>query len=585
MKRLAFSRLSIHKQLFITFSLIISVIVAALLITVSLVQAQNVKENHSRELSRRGASVSRELDSLLENMESVKRQFMYDADTMNYYHQYLTEDEVVAQSVAFSEINHQLYRAIAGSIPQVYLLSIYGENGSVIVARGGRTYTCLSNETLTEMGLFGGEFENGKRIITPSQSGDEQVVRLVTPFVTPKDSKTRAVIEVQMQYEAFTDVIEAAKWNTLCEIYVVDRMTGEVIYPWALEADVCSIYPDGVSETDKGLSGRKELYAGVNSSYCNWTVIVTEQDTAYNQSIYQIRATVLLVGILSLWAILCLVYMLSKKITAPLGALSDEFKGIMLENLSEVSTHQERTYSEFDELRDSFEVMRQNLNQAILDNIEVRREQMQTELLTLQSKMHPHFVNNVLASIRILLMQGDAAAADSMCRSLTGMLSYTQGDYEGLVAIEDELSYCENYINLMELRHNGKIAYHVDISKEHRNLQIPKMVIQPLVENSIKHGMMGNPIEIYVTVQVTGDCFAISIRDNGCGFEHARIPQDVEEDPEHGIGLKNIKARLKLIYGESGVLHIDSVPGKTTVTIRGKMMEAHRDENDENCDC
>ncbi len=199
---------------------------------------------------------------------------------------------------------------------------------------------------------------------------------------------------------------------------------------------------------------------------------------------------------------------------------------------------------------------------------EVRAAELQTSLArsqleNLKLQLHPHFLFNTLNAISAVMYE-DVAKADAMMAQLSDFLRLvldSSGVHE--VPLERELAVERMYVDIMKTRLESRLSLDVDVDPELRGAAIPFMVLQPLLENSIKHGLSpdSNGLEISVTARRQGDATVIAVRDNGLGLRDGTSERH---------GLANVRERLAHMYGDSAAFSIGPAPGggtEATLTI------------------
>jgi sensor histidine kinase YesM len=192
-----------------------------------------------------------------------------------------------------------------------------------------------------------------------------------------------------------------------------------------------------------------------------------------------------------------------------------------------------------------------------------RKDLATAELKTLRAQVEPHFLYNSLAHVTTLIDQ-DPAKAKLMVERLIALLrSNVEGSRDNVSTLGRELSGVENYLGILKIRMGARLEFSVNADDAARNVIVPPMVLQPLVENAIKHGIepkiAGGQIE--VEAHVVGNAARIEIRDNGLGFGAANTAST-------GTGLANLKARLKATCGDKAKLAIGETPGGgVTITL------------------
>lgn len=214
------------------------------------------------------------------------------------------------------------------------------------------------------------------------------------------------------------------------------------------------------------------------------------------------------------------------------------------------------------------ESLKYNINKNYISQV----KQKQAELSALQAQIKPHFLYNMLEVIRMCsLSNGNKDVAD-MIYSLAGMFRYSTYNNGSMVSINQEIKYCKMYLDLCCARYRGILDYKINTSDDIKEYIVPKFILQPVVENSINHGIIkdsdNNLIEI--NIQKENQYIEISISDNGLGMSDEnleKIKQNLKKDLQKigSIGLMNINSRLNLKFGENYGLYISSELNRGTI--------------------
>ena len=203
--------------------------------------------------------------------------------------------------------------------------------------------------------------------------------------------------------------------------------------------------------------------------------------------------------------------------------------------------------------------------QIELSNIEnFKAMAKEAELKALQTQINPHFLFNALHTISSFV-RIEPDRAREIIINLSTYLRYNLENFSRLLSLKDELSQVEAYINIEKARFGDKIKVIYNIPEKYMNIQLPSLIIQPLVENSIKHGILkrreGGTIAISVSENKAE--YIISIEDDGVGIEQSII-DGIDDKIEKNIGLKNVHNRLKILYGKG--LNIKKLERGTKIT-------------------
>lgn len=204
----------------------------------------------------------------------------------------------------------------------------------------------------------------------------------------------------------------------------------------------------------------------------------------------------------------------------------------------------------------------------IHENYEVKLIQKDTEIKALNAQLNPHFIYNTLNVINWTCLEGNQEATSQMLVNLSKMLRYTSyhsGMYE---LLKNDIQWLEQYLYIMQFRFAGKFDVILDIPENLMNLKVPKLFLQPFVENAVVHGFQEvleqGILEIHGEEEESSVAFYVE--DNGCGMTQEKIKEIMEGNPD-SIGIANVNQRIKILYGSQYGVECHSQVGEGTCVI------------------
>lgn len=236
-------------------------------------------------------------------------------------------------------------------------------------------------------------------------------------------------------------------------------------------------------------------------------------------------------------------------------------------------------------IQDSLNALRNNaeIERALMaervKNLEMAGLLRNAELSALQARINPHFLFNTLNTGIQLAVVEEADKTRNYLERLTRLMRYSFRDLEAPVALSEEIECLQSYLYLMSIRFPGVFTFRVSVESPAERAIMPKMIIQPLVENAIRHGLRDKTEGAALTVQadLQGEDLRILIEDNGTGIADDRVQEifqaasegrDTKNDDHGGLGFANVIRRLRLFSGKEGVIEISPVkPSGTRITI------------------
>ena len=278
------------------------------------------------------------------------------------------------------------------------------------------------------------------------------------------------------------------------------------------------------------------------------------------------------IGVLFLSALVLLIsfipaYYMAKRVNQPLADLEHAMTKV---GYGEFDT-QVGVYAddEISRLSKGFNSMVQHIRQLIDEIIQEKTLKKEAEINSLQYQITPHFIYNTLNSIRFAAVMQGAKNIGKLLEMFVDLLQVSSNKKGSFLRLEDEIKTLQNYVGLQQFRHMDSFAVQYDIAEELKNFVVPRLILQPLVENSILHGPSGQKkfCKIYIRAILREKDLILMVEDDGQGMAREkiyRIQETREVSPEHynHIGIKNIQERLQLYYGDRGRLDYES-DGKT----------------------
>lgn len=261
---------------------------------------------------------------------------------------------------------------------------------------------------------------------------------------------------------------------------------------------------------------------------------------------------------------------IARSVLVPMNQLIDKFNAIAR---GEKNIRFEKTQSvEVDRIAQTAEKMLQKNNELTQTLIEESHQRAQATLRALQHQINPHFLNNVLQSMKALAVCNDTESVSKMTTLLGKLLTYSVYNPYDMVTLQSEFDYTSIYIALQNIRFENKILYTQDLSPEAADFKMPKLILQPLVENAIVHGLnTSEGGEITVSADRDEESVYIAVTNSGSTIAPERLEalntllrEGSADERESSIGLLNVRARLKGCFGPQADLQIMARGGMNT---------------------
>ncbi|MDR6881988.1 sensor histidine kinase [Bacillus sp. 3255] len=277
----------------------------------------------------------------------------------------------------------------------------------------------------------------------------------------------------------------------------------------------------------------------------------------------------------ALWGSICLIValgisiVLSYTLSGPIKRLEANMKQVEQGNFDIRADIAQG--DEIGKLARSFNVMIMKIKDLMQRIVHEEALLRQSEIRALQSQIHPHFLYNTLESIIWMAETNRMKQVVGMTMALSKMLRYSIGKGEQEVPVSLELEHLSNYLTIQSMRYTGKFSYEIEVDSELYDCRIVRIVLQPLVENAIYHGIrrMEEHGHIRIAGKLVDGDIHITVSDNGLGMDQAKVMSLLSGTKEQGLGVRNVHHRIQLFYGHGYGLTFESEPEEgTTVTLR-----------------
>ncbi|PTX16695.1 two-component system, sensor histidine kinase YesM [Halanaerobium congolense] len=405
----------------------------------------------------------------------------------------------------------------------------------------------------------------------------EEVVT-VARYYYPEIAEENVLISADIDLDVLADLTDFNLGEK--SYFLIADQNGDIIYhpEKARIGERSFYYSDGFPDRKVTLEGEQYLLTSTYSEVTGWYIIsMASADEVEAELNYITNLTVYMTIIVLILIILLTLY-LSSSLSKPIQKLQELTHRASENDLSvkiEISGD-----DEIAELGQSFNKMIRRINKLMEQNVREQKLLRQLEMESLDNQIKPHFIYNTLDLIIGLLENKDFDRATHMVEALGKFFRLSLSHGKEMVLIRNEIKHVKNYLFIQQFRHGEEYEYIIDIeAPEIMDKHIPKLILQPIVENSIYHGLLPADKKGLIIIKGLRENKNIyfKIVDNGVGI----APKKVEEinkilkgelkidDQQKYFGLRNVNQRLKLMYGGSSGLQVESIENeKTMVTIR-----------------
>ena len=282
----------------------------------------------------------------------------------------------------------------------------------------------------------------------------------------------------------------------------------------------------------------------------------------------QLVETVLFISLISVIALVAISTYIARRITRPILRL-EEVMGEVDHGLTLIDVDRDSSI-EVERLAQGYNEMIRRIQTLMADIGEKEKVLKAYELNVLHSQINPHFLYNTLDTIVWMAEFGDSDRVIHITKALARFFRLSLSGGSEWTTLSNELDHVRQYLFIQKERYEDRLNYTVEEVRELAEVKVPKIILQPIVENSIYHGIrhLDRPGHVQVRVEEKGSDLNIIIKDDGVGFDPASAQKEAGNTTKlGGVGMNNVDQRLKLTYGEGYGLEIHSEPKNGTTTI------------------
>lgn len=315
---------------------------------------------------------------------------------------------------------------------------------------------------------------------------------------------------------------------------------------------------------------QKDAYSNEMELYNHWKLYSVTDMKGITGELNQTILLLAFISTLIMGLLFLILNYIVKRIVMPIRTLSEHMISFENELPSKLEFH--KTNDEIGVLVSHFNVMASKNRELFELILEKNEQQKKLEFALLQSQIKPHFLYNTLDTIYCLNELGRSAEASIVTKQLSDYYRGVLSRGTDWVLLSDEVALVEKYLEILSIRYRNVLGYTIEFDEHVEMIKIPKLTLQPLVENAIYHGIKSSNRKGNLCIRITQKQQIIEIRviDDGVGFskEHFEKVLRNGKDSEHGFGLRNVKDRLQLHFGDHCEFILEDTQTGTSILIK-----------------
>jgi len=410
----------------------------------------------------------------------------------------------------------------------------------------------------------------------PSQEVLSALIPIYSPFQTRQDPQGYLLADISLT--EIQSLVNRTGETARGDLYILNDKNEVLLqslsqHEWTDPAKLNLPVPAENSGTlFADVRGENSLVIYHTSSVTGWKTVIVIPATTIFESTDKIRWATALVVSISVIVMIIISYVLANTITKPLSRLTTT-----MEQVGRGNYDQEVAVTSQDEiglLTKEYNKMLRKLNQLVNENYLAAIESKEARYQALRAKFNPHFFNNVLQTIRGLAVMERHSEIEELIEKLGEMFAYVLYEDEQWVTLEKEVNYLSLYLSSYQWKGSRNFSFRTDVDDDAKRILVPKLLLQPLVENALKHGGRsdGTPIVIGISAAMEDRFVKIEIRDNGNGIDKSRLDmlnRHLRGEPASldRVGISHVRERLKLAFDHEAKLELNSAEGEGTTAV------------------
>ena len=585
--RHVFQDMSIRKKIFFGYLAIIGIALLCVIALFAVLWEKLNKDSISKSIYSSNYQIVKSIDNYFDSVKKLSEFPYLDSEIMDIlrkdYQGISEERKMIEQIQDVNAINPKIYKHIYYMHNQIDGVFLYPENMDYFAYRCNHTVIGNYQYNIRKESWYDTVRNgNGRPYIIGvhtenAASASWKVLSVARSILDPSNGKYLVMIVIDCAVESFADLWDSSPYSE--SIIAVADKNGNFILPQNLE------YTEGLVEELQNFSEEGENLNTLRFDNQTWYVAVTKLNyiEGYVYQLVPITDALKNVAYVFLAVLAAVIFIgallifisakISNTITQPINRLIVQMETVESGNLS---LQPEVYHGEMQVLAEKFDHMVSQVHMMFEEVKETEKEKREMEMLALQAQINPHFLYNTLNSILWLSELQGADKVTQMLDSLIKVLQYTVDNTKEFVRVRDEVAFIHNYIRILNFRYFERFSFIFDIKEDTLEYEMPRFILQPLVENAVLHGFDNNDLNATVKLSIhlqDGELF-LCVSDDGRGMPEEKIREILHTDSSskkslNKIGLYNVNQRICLTYGEEYAIHIDSKVGCfTKVTVR-----------------
>ncbi|MEM1505595.1 sensor histidine kinase [Domibacillus sp. 8LH] len=561
-----FKEYPIRNVFFFAFASLIMLLLTVFVLVSYRVSVAEMQKNTSFYQQNLLGEINEQISMQKQSVEQVTIALSRNEDLQNYLQ---GKKDSYESYQLISEINTSFFNTMF-SIPVVDTVDVYVESPPARVQEGPIRYFSLKDYQSID---WLQPMENAdsawlKKHIISSPQGNISVISFARK-IYKRNGTAAGIVVVNTKTDRFLKLMNGEVDSR--DRLLIDSSHSIIAYNGSRNvSEYLNAFTELSNEENVNVNGssRQEEKFVVWSKLANSDWILIEV-TPWNEIIsgsVKLAQLLLFISLVTIGFIVILTYYLSKQFTKPINQL--------LQSMNDFSLHEREPKlpgdyrNEFGTLFHGYYKLNSRIKGLYNDLEEEYQKKRKAELDALQANINPHFLYNTLDQLNWMAIEEGQEKISRVLELMGRMFRIGLSKGEALIPLKDELVHLESYIQIQQIRLEGALNYQIFVPERYQHYYIPKLTLQPFIENAIIHGLRGQQqAMITINLHDVGEMMYIIIRDNGTGFSKDQMLN--KRTADGGYGIKNVQDRLSAYFGANSSISIESQIGEgTTVFVK-----------------
>lgn len=547
-------QLSLQSKVFLTFVALLLFILGCFIVYVNGVVIKPLKEKTVEAKLAAATKVGQQLDDYVDSQNQLSQRILSSKDIFTVLERGYQTDVNIERLNQSRRLKDLMFQAI-GPRMNIKDMAIYDKEGRQIVSYLGVQGEAASLEGYLKRSLIDGSWSGSGFVL--ERQGEEAISFLRA--INNQNGKVFGYLSIRLDEAYLQRMVQGVGAG---EVYILDRK-GRSIAGAAPEAEHAEL---SEQDGDSGVYVDKyrNYVAYARSDSTGWTtyLVTPKQDVLGPVNSVKNLSILLMTSLLLLSFVY--IYFSTRNLLLPIRKLRSQIWRISYSNMN-IKMDNRSQNNELILLNEAFQDLMERLQESIEREKIALHEEVKARNSALQAQIAPHFIHNVLYLISIAAQEGKSNVVSDMCKHLSDSLRYIVSSPYAHVTLADELEHTRHYLSLVQQKYEEDLVWEIHADESARNVQLPRLVLQPFVENCIEHAFTRSdpPWRIDITVKQFNGLWAVEIKDNGDGFPPGKISEIMDnlqsadaaarEGEQRGasignMGIVNSVGRLKLMY-------------------------------------